>query len=237
MNILAIGNSFSEDAMRYLHDMAKKDGENITTINLFIGGCSLRRHYLNVLNNTCAYNLVFNGNPTDVSVSIEQVLSSREWDCVTLQQASPVSFNKETYEPYISYISNYVKKYCPQTKILIHQTWAYENESPSILKTPYTSHEEMFNDVEKAYKLAKKSINADGLIPCGSIVNELYKKGFKMHRDGKHISYGIGRYALALTWYKYLTGRSVKNNDFIPFDGEITNEERNAVIEEVEKIK
>ena len=29
MNVLAIGNSFSEDAMRYLHEMAKKEGEKI----------------------------------------------------------------------------------------------------------------------------------------------------------------------------------------------------------------
>ena len=233
MNVLAIGNSFSEDAMRYLHDMAKKEGEKITTMNLYIGGCPLRRHYLNMLDDKYAYNLVFNGYATDVSVSIKQALVSREWDYITLQQASPNSFDFETYEPYLTSLKEYVKKYCPKAKILIHQTWAYENESPAMLKTKYTTHKEMFNDVEKAYALAKKSIKADGLIPCGSVACKLYEKGFKMHRDGKHISLGIGRYALALTWFKYLTGKSVENNDFIPFDGEMTEEERKAVIEVV----
>ena len=237
MNVLAIGNSFSEDAMRYLHDMAKKEGEKITTMNLYIGGCPLRRHYLNMLDDKYAYNLVFNGYPTDVMVSIKQALVSREWDYITLQQASPVSFDFETYEPYLTKLKEYVKIYCPKAKILIHQTWAYENESPAMLKTNYTTHKEMFADVEKAYALAKKSIKADGLIPCGSVTNKLYEKGFKMHRDGKHISFGIGRYALALTWFKFLTGKDISNNDFIPFDGEMTEEERKAVIEVVSSLK
>ena len=44
MNILAIGNSFSQDATTYLHQVAKADGEDITVINLYIGGCSLYKH-------------------------------------------------------------------------------------------------------------------------------------------------------------------------------------------------
>ncbi len=236
MYVLSIGNSFSQDAQRYLHELAKKEGVDINCSNLYIGGCPLRVHYLNAINDYSKYYYEFNGVNTNLMVSIRQALESREWDYVTLQQASPVSFKKETYEEYINFLAEYVKKYCPKAKILIHQTWAYENESSALLKTEFSSHEEMFKSVEKAYKYAKKLIKADGLIPCGSIVNKLYKKGFKMHRDGKHISYGIGRYALALTWYKFLTGKSVKDNDFTPFDGEMTEEERNAVIEVVDKL-
>ena len=39
MKVLAIGNSFSNDAMRYLHGIAKADGVDMKTVNLFIGGC------------------------------------------------------------------------------------------------------------------------------------------------------------------------------------------------------
>ena len=41
MNILAIGNSFSQDAMRYLHKIAKADGVEFECFNIYIGGCSL----------------------------------------------------------------------------------------------------------------------------------------------------------------------------------------------------
>ena len=50
MKVLAIGNSFSNDAMRYLHGIAKADGVDMKTVNLFIGGCPLSRHYANIHN-------------------------------------------------------------------------------------------------------------------------------------------------------------------------------------------
>ena len=49
MKILAIGNSFSEDACRYIHKIAAADGQNIKTVNLYIGGCPLKTHYYNIL--------------------------------------------------------------------------------------------------------------------------------------------------------------------------------------------
>ncbi len=45
ISILAIGNSFSQDAMQYLYDTLAAVGyEKITLANLHIGGCSLERH-------------------------------------------------------------------------------------------------------------------------------------------------------------------------------------------------
>lgn len=34
MNILAIGNSFSQDATRYVHQIARAAGENLTVVQL-----------------------------------------------------------------------------------------------------------------------------------------------------------------------------------------------------------
>ena len=51
MKVLSIGNSFSQDAQRYLHRLAKEDGTFIKCVNLYIGGCSLQTHYINMLEN------------------------------------------------------------------------------------------------------------------------------------------------------------------------------------------
>ena len=46
LKILAIGNSFSVDAMEYLYQMLKNAGvKKITLGNLYYGGCSLDQHY------------------------------------------------------------------------------------------------------------------------------------------------------------------------------------------------
>lgn len=44
IKILAIGNSFSQDATQFIHDIAKADGVDTKVVNLYIGGCSLQRH-------------------------------------------------------------------------------------------------------------------------------------------------------------------------------------------------
>ena len=41
MKVLAIGNSFSQDATRYLHQIAKANQFDLKVVNLYIGGCSL----------------------------------------------------------------------------------------------------------------------------------------------------------------------------------------------------
>lgn len=85
MNILAIGNSFSEDAARYLYGIARADGTNLQVANLYIGGCSLERHYRNMLSGERAYALQTNGHKTGFFVSLCEALRSRRWDVITLQ--------------------------------------------------------------------------------------------------------------------------------------------------------
>ena len=41
MQILSIGNNFSQDAQRYLHQIVDADGEALKCVNLMIGGCPL----------------------------------------------------------------------------------------------------------------------------------------------------------------------------------------------------
>ncbi len=236
MNILSIGNSFSNDAQRYLNDLAKKEGENINCANLLFGACDLRVHYLNALNDYKKYLFEVNGVCTNLKVSIREALESREWDYVTLQQASLVSGDFDTYFPYTDYLVEEIKKRCPKAKILVNQTWAYEKDSSPLAKTKYNTPKDMFKDISNAYKKMAKRIKVKTIIPCGEVMLNLAEKGLKMHRDGKHASLGAGRYALALTWYKVLTNKSVLNNNFIPFDGELSEGERKLVIEEVEKI-
>ena len=76
MKILSIGNSFSQDAQRYLHRLALKEGVQLKTVNLYIGGCPLRTHYLNMLDDNVAYDFQFNGQSTGIKVSIRQALVS-----------------------------------------------------------------------------------------------------------------------------------------------------------------
>ena len=213
MKILSIGNSFSQDAQRYLHKLAKQDGTELKTVNLYIGGCSLKTHYLNCLEDNATYILEYNGESTGVCVSVKQALISEDWDVVTLQQASHYSAHIETYFPYLEELKKYIKKYCPHAKIYMHQTWAYEDGSDRLLQVGgYNTAEKMFEDIKNAYDNAVKTIQADGIIPCGqAMFNATKISANTIHRDTFHASFGAGRYLLALTWYKTLTGKDISH--------------------------
>ncbi len=224
MKVLAIGNSFSQDATRYLHSIAKADRENFKVVNLYIGGCPLRTHYINALEDRPNYQLEFNGENTGFGVSIKQALISDNWDYVTLQQVSHQSPRYETYQPYLDFLADYVRKYSPESKLLIHQTWAYAQDSSRLTQElGYEKHTDMFADIKASYDKAAKDVNAYGIIPSGEAMQQLLKNGIeKIHRDGFHASLGTGRYTQGLVWYQALTGNDIDNNMFREFDEEIS---------------
>ena len=227
MKILTIGNSFSEDATRYLHGIARSQGENFEVVNACIGGCSLERHYNNMVGNIKDYMLYYNGTFTGFNITLDEALKSREWDVITLQQVSHLSFDKDTYYPYITELVKYIRKLQPGAKLYLHQTWAYEKDSERLnVIAGYNDPADMMADICKAYSHAADTEGFDGMIRSGEMMYSLLENGIeKVHRDTFHASLGLGRYALGLLWLRTLTGKSVQGNDFSDFDVPVTADE------------
>ena len=124
MKVLSIGNSFSQDAHRWLHTMASYDGVELETVNLYIGGCSLQMHWDNLREDLAAYDLERNGGEAEGKISIAQALFMEQWDVVTLQQASSDCGFYESYQPYLRELTDFVREKCPGAQLYFHQTWA-----------------------------------------------------------------------------------------------------------------
>lgn len=227
MKILSIGNSFSQDAQRYLAGIARADGCNLRCVNLMIGGCSLARHYRNMLAEEPVYSFEQNGVATGLSVSLREALLSDFFDAVTLQQLSSDAPKYETYRPYLAELVEFVRKCQPRAKIYLQETWAYERDSYRLTKElGYATENEMTADLQKAYLTAASSLNLDGIIPSATVFAGARALGAEhLHRDTFHASLGLGRYLLGLTWYKKLTGRDIRGNSFRDFDVPVSEEE------------
>ncbi len=225
MNILSIGNSFSQDATRYLYEMAKKQGyKNFHTTNLVIGGCSLYKHFVNMHSGEKAYALAINGHGSGYNMSIKEALLSRQWDYITLQQVSGYSYIYDSFEPYLTELIAYIRNLAPKAKIYLHETWAYEKDSARLKNEGFNTPEEMYEKIHEAYIEASKK--ADGIIPSGRLfINLLHSGVDNLHLDTMHASFGIGRYALALLWLRTFTGANITENSFDDFDEPITEKE------------
>ena len=80
-----------------------------------------------------------------------------------------------------------------------------------------------------AYEKASKDISADKIIPSGEFFHRMEAQGAEMYRDGKHASFGVGRYGLGLLWYACLTGKDISDNTFRNFDEEISEEDISVI--------
>lgn len=227
MKLLSIGNSFSQDAHRWLAPVAASMGGDIEAYNLYIGGCSLERHHRNAQTGEAVYELEYNGN-FQRWISLTEALEIAPWDVVTLQQASPYSGEKESYLPYLPELCDLVRQRCPGAEIMLHRTWAYEADCAwESFERYHRSTEEMERRVAAGYAWAAQRMGLR-LIPTGEVIRTLRQENTlgrePLTRDGAHLSHIYGRYAAALTWAGVLTGKDVRTADFIPafegYDGE-----------------
>ena len=207
------------------------NGEELKCVNLFIGGCTLRQHYLNIIDDERKYRFEFNGENTCITVSVREVLKSDTWDAITLQQGSHESFNFDNYTPYIECVADYVKKYSPKSKILLHKTWAYPDNRKRLFEMGYKTTAGMFADVNKAYKKAFSAIKADGMILSGNAMLTAYEKNKEIvYRDEIHASFGFGRYMIGLVWFLTLFEHRNDVKHIDEFDEALTEEEKELAL-------
>lgn len=217
MKLLSIGNSFSQDAQRWLHQIAAANGFELETTNLMIGGCSLETHWRHITDGEAAYYLEHNGEDAQRMVTLEEGLLLEEWDAVTVQQVSGHSGRPQTFFPYLEELVAFVREKCPKAKLYFHQTWAYEIDSDHG-DFHYYNHDqqEMHRRISDCAAMASRIIDAP-ILPSGPVVQYLrdnapefdYKNGaLSLNRDGFHLSWDYGRYAAAATWFKVLSGKA-----------------------------
>lgn len=169
IKLLTIGNSFADNATKYLEQMFLASDIEFMLGRMNIGGCSLEKHWN--LSEQCVllpdvkpYQFYKTGSGIEMS-SLIDALISEQWDYVTLQQVSDLSFLPESYFPYIEKLHTLVSKYAPQAEIMIHQTWAYRADAPELVKYEI-SQEEMFLSLEESYGNAARRLRCR-VIPCG----------------------------------------------------------------------
>lgn len=225
VRILAIGNSFSQDAVeQYLHELAEAEGISTIIGNMFIGGCSLERHVKNARDNAPAYayrKIGTDGKKREKGkMSLEAVLADEAWDYVSLQQASPFSGMYETYEASLPELIEYVKARLPKkTKLMLHQTWAYASTSKhSGFKNYNCNQLTMYQAIANAVKKAAKANKIKIVIPSGTAIQNARTSfiGDHLNRDGYHLDVKIGRYTAACTWFERIFKHNVVGNPYAP---------------------
>lgn len=222
IKILAIGNSFSEDAIEnYLYDFAKAAGHKVLIANMYIGGSSLETHWTNASDNRPAYHLRVispDGSKTAFNDrTIEEAVSSENWDYISFQQVSQLSGIADSYKEYLPQLLAYTKPLTtnPDLKYILHQTWAYAADSDHFGFPNYDKDQmKMYQAIVDAVSQAKAHFDIDMVVPAGTAIQNGRTSyiGDRFTRDGYHLNLGIGRFTAAAAWFETLFGNILSNS-------------------------
>lgn len=223
IKLLSIGNSFSADALSYFRDMAALSGAEIDVTHVLIGGCSLERHYNNLIADLPEYTMSKNGVKVE-GASLCEVIENNEFDIVTIQQVSHFSGLYSTYHPYIDELIAYIKRHQTKARLWLHKTWAYEKNSSHSGFAAYCNDQQiMYKAICKVCDKIFAECDIDGIIPSGDVIQALretpefnFPQEPSLCRDGFHMHLLYGRFAVAATWLETLCGVDVRQNTYTP---------------------
>lgn len=246
MKILFIGNSFSEDSNVYLYKLAESVGADFEALDLVIGGCSFERHARCAEGNLRDYMIQYNGEfyyEEKYRATLEEGLKYRDWDYISIQQVSGCSGRYDTFHPYIDTLLAKIKERCPNAKIVMHKTWAYEYGAQHG-EFHYYDHDPktMHRMICQTYDKISREIGAYGVCPTGDVIEALRSTpefninegGISLHRDGSHMSMSYGRFAAACTWFSFLGLGDLDESTLMP-EGDNIDPEKIALIKKTVK--
>ena len=226
IKILAIGNSFSEDALEsYFYGLAKAENKQVIIGNLYIGGASLDLHWNNAKDDKAVYQyrkIDVGGTKTNTPhIALSDALVDEDWDFISFQQVSSNSGIYHTYINPLPLLFNYVEQRATNSdvKYVLHQTWAYAQDSDHKMFINY-NHDQitMYNSIVDAVWRAKRLAHIDIIVPSGTAIQNgrTSTVGDNFCSDGYHLDVNIGRYTAACAWFEAIFMKSVIGNSFKP---------------------
>ena len=232
LRILAIGNSFSDDATEYLPGLLEAAGiHNVILGRLYIGGCTLERHCTEF--ETDGHEYVYKKSVANEWETVKHYkegsfmdgVGDEPWDIITMQQGSPKSGRWDSYDPWLLRLIEIVRQNCsnPNAAIVWHQTWAYAHDYENRSFANYTYDQDlMYACIESCVAKLRRDYDIPVVLASGVAVQNLRGSKFpterEFTRDGFHMDYKYGRYVTACVWFETLIrpvfGISVKGNTF-----------------------
>lgn len=218
VRVLAIGNSFSQDAVeQYLWELANEAGIKMVIGNAYRGGQGFQSHWIDVTeaNNTFEYRKVVDGRRSNrPRTALADIIKDEPWQYITFQQVSQESGLTATFEPYLTYLIEYTQglQTNPNAAFGYHQTWAYSHDTTHGGFANYGNRQDvMYDSICQAVQYALQTHpEFKFVVPSGTAIQNARTTylGDNMNRDGYHLDLKMGRYTAACAWFETITGIS-----------------------------
>ena len=227
VKILAIGNSWTENATDDLGRIFDNLGYKVLLTRTYLGDGSLMDYSKNL--STSDSILVFsvwdNGKwvKDDEKICLKDIMLKNEWDIITLQQNSRNSCTYNTYQPYLNKLLNYIYSLDIIPVVYYHVTWSYPVHTvQGRFPSDTLNSSSMYEAVIKTWSKICEKTNISKVILSAPVIQQCREiDGLDIGRfdteDGLHLFHG--KYAAACAWASSIINTyfdpSVRNSDII----------------------
>ena len=244
VKLLIFGNSYGNDASMYLEKIFRCAGYlNVTIGHVGESAMAINDHYHNIdddpdndyiYTNSNGEQYTFsvhyktvNGVRVELPADYKQILADEPWDYVlfyqgpnntaTLTEAKYYSELDKLIAAFRTYMTN------PEGKIVYYMPWAHNVDDTSALYNGI---------VDITRELIAPNAEIAGVLPAATLIQNLRSSYLKdgaagdITRDWGHLNYGVGRYALGLLFYSYLTGGDIDEITYIPTENDVSTAQR-----------
>ena len=202
LRILAIGNSFTTDAMSYIDALVNASGIDVNRLCLYVaskGSASFDTWIEKYYDETPVNLLPITGTvPMTTQGTLVQLLN-QPWNVIVVQQVSNLSYIWSSYTCLKDYVE-LITSSCPNKEVCLafQLAWSHtQDEMPHVLQ----------GNVACCQKMSQR-YGIDVIIPTGTAIQLARKTHLNdasyMTRDHWHLHPGIACYIASCTWYETL---------------------------------
>ena len=223
VSILFVGNSFARDTAEHLANVALAAGvKDVFFGTLFVGGCSIRKHFANAQEDTGNYIYYTNdgaGWQDAHDVKISDAVKSRQWDWISIQHGTGDGSRytvPESYEKLPELVA-YLRDLAPNAKIAFNMAWVMDSDGTHPEIVSYGGDQlKMYGCLTELTRTVVAP-QVDRVSPAGTAIQNARGALDKpLTRDKFHLSYGLGRFIASLTFFHALTDVAIDGVDWMP---------------------
>ena len=228
LRVLAIGNSFSSDALCYVSKILSNLGVDSDSYSVYGAShnAATLEHWCEVASQNSMVELThFGGAKMPVEQGTLSETLTQQWDVIILLQYSYDAVKYDTFNPWLHQLIDLILQYCPNPNITLawQMPWSYNDT----FITDYSNYERWLL-ISLAVQEMMWNDGIDIIIPVGTAIQNARATSLnsesQLTSDGWHLDHGIGRYIAACTLvqaiFEPVYGISILGNTAMPDMGE-----------------
>lgn len=210
INILAIGDGFTQDATANLYPVLAELGyTKIKVASIALDGKTYAEQYAALIGSNPVSVTTADADTTiTADQAVSEVLGPDDWDAIVLQPGYDAAAQLDNAG--LAAVVAAVRNFCEFTPLYWNMAWAPAGEGQA----------DAYEALAEVAQIVAQNEEIEGIIPVGTLVQNLRSSifGDRLTLADKHLTNNIGKFAASYLWAAVITGKNVPRTELVVND-------------------